>query len=96
MGRVTQRLKRRIAAVGSQPAAMGDQHPAGTAATPMVSSAFQLAYAPVQDYPWYTVATYQRLTPVWTGDGALVTGRLPGPWGGVYPAGRPPGWVGAR
>jgi hypothetical protein len=75
------KLTRRVANIGSnQAAAMGDYHPAGTAATPMEMPLALVTYLPNQAYPWGT-AVYEELTPVWAPDGALLAARTPGWWG---------------
>jgi hypothetical protein len=87
------RLKRRISGVGgNQAQAMSQCQPLSgppglPPATPTVSAAWQLSYAPSQKYPWGTAA-YQDLNPVWSPDGALVAAYDNGSWGQIRSAGR--------
>lgn len=66
---------------------MAGQHPAGTAATPMVMPLHQTAYLPVPGYPW-GIATYEDLIPMWAADGAMIPSTAPAGHARVVPAGR--------
>ena len=70
-------LLHRVKAVGTNMSqALGTFHPAGTAATPHVTPAHQITYAPNPGYPWGTI-TYQDVTPVWAPDGAIIAATVP-------------------
>lgn len=64
------------------PGQMGDYHPYGTGATPMV---MPLALVQVHEEGM----TVQSLTPIYTADGAPVPATSPGSWGQLHAAGRP-------
>lgn len=83
-----QTLRHRIAGVGAaQAQAMGQYHPAGTAATPMLMPVSQVQVsAPVAGY---VTIGYRDLVPLWTADGAAVPAAVPGQWGQLRAAGRP-------
>jgi hypothetical protein len=81
-------LKHRIADVGtSQARAMGDYHPAGTAATPHVMPIQKVTYVPDKAYPWGTLAV-ETMTTRYAADGAEIPATTPGGWGKVHAAGR--------
>ena len=66
-------LNHRVRNIGSgMSRAMGQYHPAVTAATPVVMPAWSVIWHPAQGYPWGT-AVYQDLNPVWAADGALIS-----------------------
>lgn len=72
----------------NQAVAMGQYHPAGTAATPMVMPLAQVTVTAAPAGQYQTVA-YQDLTPIWTADGAAIPATTPGNWGQLAAAGRP-------
>lgn len=84
------KLAHRIADVGTVNAtAMGNYHPAGTAATPQT---MPLAHVQVVQDPaaaGYSTLAYQEVTPIWTSDGAAIPATSPGTWGQLVAAGRP-------
>lgn len=83
-----QRLQHRVADVGTVNArAMGQYHPAGTAATPMVMPLAHVQIVPTTG--GYATVAYQDMTPIWTTDGAAIPATAPGSWGQLIPAGRP-------
>lgn len=80
-------MAHRIRNVGTNmSSAMGGTHPAGTSATPHVSPAHQITYAPDEGYPWGT-ATYQDVIPVWAPDGAMIPATAPSATVRTVPAG---------
>jgi hypothetical protein len=80
-------LRHRIKGVGANTSqAMAGNHPAGTAATPMVMPHFTMTYAPNPGYPWGTL-TYEDNPPMWAADGALVPSVTPAGMPRVVPAG---------
>lgn len=82
------RLAGRIRGLTATSQGGGTYHPAITPATPVELPAAQVTYSAQQHYPWRTVR-YETVHPRYTADGAEIPSTAAGPWGSIYPAGRP-------
>jgi hypothetical protein len=85
------RLRRRIAACGSNMDRASAHLAAVTPHTPMEMPMSAYGYGRVQAYPWggSQMLAYTDLQPLWTADGAVIPAAWDGGWGWVKPAGRP-------
>jgi len=83
-----QRLRHRIAAMGSQPAAVAaSYHPAGTSQTPMVMPISAVVVSAARGQ--YVTLGSMEFSPLFTADGAVIPAVAPGRWGQLAAAGRP-------
>jgi hypothetical protein len=91
----THRLHHRITGMGgntqqvmASATPMGQQHPSGTAATPMVMPIAQVLVYPAA-VQGYSVIAYHELVPIWAPGGEAIPASMPGRWGQLAAAGRP-------